>query len=446
MADINEVRQRMMDELEQKIRNDPQLASIRAKIQSGDPNVASQYAVRCGQILSGVACEHINDEIFQNSTVADLASMLVPVIQRENEMVANAAAASQRNMNEDVGIGIRPQRTEFDASQYYNIFGRMQIYDSFDEAEYLLEEPLIQDSLVIVDEAMRENAEFQYRSGLKTCVIREVEADCCDWGAEREGTYYFPDVPDEVWERHNDCRCEIRIETEKDENNRYLSNSNTKNDRVTSLEKQFSDDGQLLPQAREAVIKARQENGDMVKPSSMNGDYYGFQEIDISEERLNDLLELNKFSKQSDYEYGKMVYPGSNENPFTDKKHNSITFDLRGITSNHIELYHSHTDESTPSIEDLHAFIDTRIDKIGIISINGDAWIVDGSVGFRPGNDKEFSDIAKMYRQSAYDMIVNDPSFYSWTYEERYYMLVREQFRMIANHYEWDVMGGNVYE
>ena len=39
MADINEVRQRMMDELEQKIRNDPQLASIRAKIQSGDPNV-----------------------------------------------------------------------------------------------------------------------------------------------------------------------------------------------------------------------------------------------------------------------------------------------------------------------------------------------------------------------------------------------------------------------
>lgn len=222
MADINEVRQRMMDELEQKIRNDPQLASIRAKIQSGDPNVASQYAVRCGQILSGVACEHINDEIFQNSTVADLASMLVPVIQRENEMVANAAAASQRNMNEDVGIGIRPIRAEFNASQYYNILGKMQTYDSFEEASWLLDEPVIQDSLVIVDESMKENAEFQYRSGLKTCVIREVESDCCDWCAERAGTYYFPDVPDEVWERHNDCRCEIRIETEKEKNDIQL--------------------------------------------------------------------------------------------------------------------------------------------------------------------------------------------------------------------------------
>jgi hypothetical protein len=217
MADIDSVRQQMMEELERKIRSDGRLGSIRNKIQNGDYSEAGQYGTRCGELLSEVIRQNMTEDLFQECDVDGLASMLLPVIEKETEYVSNAVAAAQRSQNQETGIGIKPIKTDFDVSQYYNIFGKMQAYDSYDEAAWLLDEPIVQDSLKTVDESLRENAEFQYKAGLRTCVIREVEPDCCEFCAERAGTYYYPDVPDMVFERHNDCRCEIRIETEKDE-------------------------------------------------------------------------------------------------------------------------------------------------------------------------------------------------------------------------------------
>lgn len=217
MADIDRVRQQMMEELERKIRSDGRLGSIRNKIQNGDYSEAGQYGTRCGELLSEVIRQNMTEDLFQECDVNGLASMLLPVIEKETEYVSNAVSAAQRLQNQETGIGINPIKPDFDASQYYNIFGKMQAYDSYDEAAWILDEPIVQDSLKTVDESLRENAEFQYKAGLRTCVIREVEPDCCEFCAERAGTYYYPDVPDMVFERHNDCRCEIRIETEKDD-------------------------------------------------------------------------------------------------------------------------------------------------------------------------------------------------------------------------------------
>ena len=46
MADIESVRQQMMEELERKIRSDGRLGSIRNKIQNGDYSEAGQYGTR----------------------------------------------------------------------------------------------------------------------------------------------------------------------------------------------------------------------------------------------------------------------------------------------------------------------------------------------------------------------------------------------------------------
>ena len=219
----------MMDQLQNKIRNDGRLGSIRSKIQNGDYSEAAGYGIRCGELLSEVIRDNMTEELFQECGVDDLASLLLPVIEQNFNMISNAATASQRSQNQEIGIGIKPIRSEFNSSQYYNIFAKSKGYESFEQAAWLFDEPIAQDSLKAVDDAMRENAEFQYEAGLKTCVIRETEPDCCDFCAGRAGTYYFPNVPDTVWERHNYCRCEIRIETEKDTSgirNRFIGDEN----------------------------------------------------------------------------------------------------------------------------------------------------------------------------------------------------------------------------
>ncbi len=224
MADINEARQQMMEELQRKIQTDSKLSSIRSKIQNGDYSEASQYGMRSGEILSEVIRGNITEELFQQCDVKGLGEMLLPVIKQENQYVSNAVTAAQKAQNVEAGIGIKPLQAERDLNSYFNIFTKMKsdAYESFEQASWLLDEPIVHDSLSIVDDTLKENADFQYKSGLRTCVIRDAEPDCCDWCAERAGTYYYPDVPDSVWERHNNCLCEIRIETEKDENSKRI--------------------------------------------------------------------------------------------------------------------------------------------------------------------------------------------------------------------------------
>lgn len=225
MSDINDIRQKMMDDLKRETHNDPALQRYRKAIQDSDSAAASQYSIRCGELLSKVLTSNMTDDVFQESSVDDLGQLLMPVIRQEFEYVSNAVSAAQRSMNEDAGIGIKPIRSDMDVGQYYNLFGKMQIYDSFEDASWLLDEPITLDSLRIVDETQRENAEFHYKSGLRTKVIRTIESDRpCAECEDAAGEYYYPDVPDDVWYRHNGCRCEIRIETEKD-GREYLSNS-----------------------------------------------------------------------------------------------------------------------------------------------------------------------------------------------------------------------------
>ena len=130
--------------------------------------------------------------------------------------------------------------------------------------------------------------------------------------------------------------------------------------------------------------------------------------------------------------------------PRTDSKHNDVAIPYLSDAKN-VELYHSHTDESPPSGEDLRAFAMPSIKRIGVMSGNGDAWIIDIGQGIRPTKE-ELDDVLKSCYYQAQENLQSDPSFFDWSFEERSYMLVRERMRLVANYFEWDVMGGVLYE
>ena len=53
---------------------------------------------------------------------------------------------------------------------------------------------------------------FQGRSGLTPKIFRKAERKCCDWCAQLAGEYDYPDVPDEVYQRHERCRCTVEYD------------------------------------------------------------------------------------------------------------------------------------------------------------------------------------------------------------------------------------------
>ncbi len=86
-------------------------------------------------------------------------------------------------------------------------------YADHEYAEYLLGDDIVTNSQAITDEMLRENASFHYEAGLRPKIIRTSGAGCFDLcaGLEREYKYYR--VPKEVFQRHNNCRCEIEYDS-----------------------------------------------------------------------------------------------------------------------------------------------------------------------------------------------------------------------------------------
>ena len=79
----------------------------------------------------------------------------------------------------------------------------------------------------IVDEFVKKNSEFNYLAGLRPKVIRRTtSAKPCEWCANIAGTYEYPDIPSDVWKRHDNCHCVIEyisVKGEKPEYNYQLS-------------------------------------------------------------------------------------------------------------------------------------------------------------------------------------------------------------------------------
>ena len=72
-----------------------------------------------------------------------------------------------------------------------------------------MDEPVKNFSQSIVDDAIRTNAEFHSKAGMSPKIIRKLAGGCCNWCRTVAGTYTYPDVPKDVYRRHQRCRCTV---------------------------------------------------------------------------------------------------------------------------------------------------------------------------------------------------------------------------------------------
>ena len=98
------------------------------------------------------------------------------------------------------------------------IISELKDHAEFSDIEKSFYDQLVNFTMNIVDDSIRDNASKLYRSGVKTMVIRTAEFKACDWCRDVEGSYDYNDVKDtgnDVWRRHENCRCNISYITER---------------------------------------------------------------------------------------------------------------------------------------------------------------------------------------------------------------------------------------
>lgn len=198
-----------------KVAANPKIRALEKKITDGAATYvdAENYSYLVGQALADVFADNLSSAVLPDGRMYfNIAErVLRPLLVDNYDIVSKAAAAVQAALNQKANIGIKAQTVPINEDRIAGIVNKVADAESFDAVKWVLGAPVVNFSMNVVDEILRENVEFQGRSGLNPKVIRKSERNCCKWCSGLEGVYDYP-VDREVYQRHERCRCSVEYD------------------------------------------------------------------------------------------------------------------------------------------------------------------------------------------------------------------------------------------
>lgn len=217
MADVVDVTPGLLEEIEKdfkkQLKENKLIQQLLEKINQGKATYkeANEYAIELGEILAHAYKKNLNSNVLPDGKMYyNIAKRIIePTMTNNYDLITNVTNQVQEILNKDAKIGIKPITPEINHDRIDGIINRVSYEDNFDDVAWILDEPIVNYSQSIVDDAIKVNAEFHAKSGMKPKIVRRIAGNCCDWCREVSGTYSYPDVPKEVYRRHQRCRCTV---------------------------------------------------------------------------------------------------------------------------------------------------------------------------------------------------------------------------------------------
>lgn len=190
------------------------LNNIRSMIDNGNATYkqANEYAIEVGESLVRTFQVHINSDVLPDGkmyyNIAD--RILTPTLSNNHIIVAKVSAEIQEQLNKSIGLGLRGIEPSVSKHRIENIINRVVAEEVFDDVAWILSEPVVNFTQSVVDETIKANVDFQGESGLSPTITRVYHgSNPCGWCKSMAGTYKYPNVPDDVYKRHDRCRCTV---------------------------------------------------------------------------------------------------------------------------------------------------------------------------------------------------------------------------------------------
>lgn len=205
------------EEFVKTVDSDKVISDLLKKIRSGDATYATvnKLAARVGDDLGKVLMRYAPTQNIDEWALDDL---IPGSLGLDHNIIATACKQMQEKMNKDAGLGIKPKEPKFNWDRVQGIIDELKDHpDTFEDIEKSFQDQLVNFSQNIVSDSIRDNAQMLARAGVKTMVIRQAEFRACQWCRDVAGSYDYADVKDtgnDVWRRHENCRCSIDFLTE----------------------------------------------------------------------------------------------------------------------------------------------------------------------------------------------------------------------------------------
>ena len=171
---------------------------------------ANEYAIEIGQALADTFSKFITTEILPDGrmyfNIGD--RILTPTLTKNFDLVAEFTRLVQEDLNKQLGIGLKATVPKLEIDKIKGFINRLDNELNFEDVKWVLQEPVVNFTHETVNEVLKHDAEFHNKTGLKPRIRRTLVGGACKWCVNLAGTYDYPDdVPDDVYRRHERCRC-----------------------------------------------------------------------------------------------------------------------------------------------------------------------------------------------------------------------------------------------
>lgn len=196
-----------------KAEKSAELERLLILVRSGKANFidAHEFATKLGQILSEALQMNISGSILPDGKMHfNIASRILnETLGTNHKMVSSYAKQVQEILNKEAGIGLKSIQAPINQERIDGLVNRLSYEDKFDDVSWILKEPIVNFNQNIVDNHIKVNADFHFKSGLKPKIVRTTDGNCCDWCSKLAGVYTYPGVNRDVFRRHDRCTCTV---------------------------------------------------------------------------------------------------------------------------------------------------------------------------------------------------------------------------------------------
>ncbi len=214
MDDITpELLKKIQDDFQSRFNKSKTISGLYTKVRDGTATYkeANDFAIEVGNILAAAYMNNLSSDVLPDRKMYyNIAKhILDPTMKHNYDLITDVTNQVQKSLNEAAHIGIKPITPKLNQDRIDGIINRVSNEDNFDDVAWILREPIVNFSQSIVDDSIRANAEFHGKSGMSPKIVRKLAGGCCDWCREVAGIYIYPDVPKDVYRRHQRCRCTV---------------------------------------------------------------------------------------------------------------------------------------------------------------------------------------------------------------------------------------------
>lgn len=307
---------------------------------------AQRYADIIGEILGNAYevtlknADLPNDRLYENIC----EKVIKPTLENNYNLVNDVSGKIQLNINKVEGVGLKVQYPDIDSDDLNRIIHEAANSTTFDsKALNRLKQNTKTFSVHTVDRFIQKNASFQFKAGMSAKIIRKTDGKCCEWCSNLAGTYNYPDVPEDVYKRHNNCRCTVEYYPGKGKRLQNVHNQNNwrqvEDGETIELRKNIGiDNSKVKNVTKEYVRRATPGKGDIKKAANF-----------ISKGAENETEGANWLLKTFG---GDITLNEFKETKYADYWWNGKLWDLKTLSSSKYNTIDQHVRDCSKQIQD----------------------------------------------------------------------------------------------